>query len=78
VPERFSRQGAIRRITGLGNGPILLRYGLLNDVTQAIILIERLDAAGINVCFKVSDPSARKSSISTSMPDESLTVCWEV
>src|SRR6266851_4601383 len=48
MPQGFSDQGAVRRVTGLQVRPVILRDSLLDDVTEAVILIERLDAAGVD------------------------------
>src|SRR5260370_21534023 len=48
MPQGFSDQGAVRRVTGLKVRPVVLRDSLLDDVTEAVILIERLDAAGVD------------------------------
>src|SRR6267143_308510 len=48
MPQGFSDQGAVRRVTGLKVRPVILRDSLLDDVAEAVILIERLDAAGVD------------------------------
>src|SRR6267378_1341325 len=48
MPQGFSDQGAVRRVTGLKVRPVMLRDSLLDDVTEAVILIECLDAAGVD------------------------------
>src|ERR1700737_3576918 len=48
MPQGYGGQGAVRRVTGLKVRPVILRDSLLDDVTEAVILIERLDAAGVD------------------------------
>src|SRR6202022_3799589 len=48
MPQGYGGQGAVRGVTGLDVRPVLLRDRLLDDVAEAIILIERLDAAGVD------------------------------
>src|SRR5258708_1468338 len=48
VLEGFGGQGTILCITGLAARSALLRYGTLDRVTKAVILIKRLDAAGVD------------------------------
>src|SRR5260370_693075 len=48
MPQGFGGQSAVRSVTGLKVRPVVLRNSLLDDVTEAVILIERLDAAGVD------------------------------
>src|SRR5260370_25616433 len=44
----FGDQGAGRGITGQKIRSVLLRHRLLDDMTEAVILVERPDAAGVD------------------------------
>src|SRR5260370_31786 len=46
--QGFGGQSTVRSVTGLKVRPVILRNSLLDDVTEAVILIERLDAAGVD------------------------------
>src|SRR5260370_1868124 len=46
--QGFGGQGAVRSVTGVKVRAVILRNSLLDDVTEAVILIERLDAAGVD------------------------------
>src|SRR6266851_2971945 len=48
VPGGFGGQGTVRSVTGLEIRPVLLRQRLLDDATEAVILIDQLGAAGID------------------------------
>src|SRR3979411_3471839 len=48
MPQGYGGQGAVRRVTGLDVRPVILRDRLLDGVAEAVILIERLDAAGVD------------------------------
>src|ERR1700730_15890957 len=48
MPQGFGGQGTVRSVTGFGIRSVLLNHGLLRDVAEAVVLIERLDAAGVD------------------------------
>src|SRR6267143_4390 len=48
MPQGYGGQGAVRGVTGLDVRPVILRDRLLDGVAEAVILIERLDAAGVD------------------------------
>src|SRR3979490_3151162 len=48
MPQGFSDEGAVGSVTGLDIRSALLNHGLLHDVTEAVILSERRDAAGVD------------------------------
>src|SRR5258708_6527224 len=53
MPQGFGGQGTVRSVTGFGIRSVLLNHGLLRDVAEAVVLIERLDAAGVVVLLIV-------------------------
>ena len=48
VAEGFGGQGTVRSVTGLDVRPVLLNHGMLDDVAEAVVLIECRDAAGVD------------------------------
>src|ERR1700738_4304702 len=52
MPQGFGGQGTVRSVTGIGMRSVLLSHGLLRDVAEAVVLIERLDAAGVDTLLQ--------------------------
>src|SRR5260370_31787770 len=88
MPQGYGGQGAVRRVTGLDVRPVILRDSLLDDVTEAVILIQHRGAAGIDgllqgqrsIRAKVFDQYAMSRCIVDRMlggvvlPDDAVTV----